>query len=90
MIQQHSQPAPAIEFLPGTTTPAPRLMTAEEACRYLRLDDGRGIEAAVKALTRIVDRNLIRPCLVGRHRRYSRRELDRYIDAATEQHRELA
>ena len=81
--------ASTIEFMPNSSVPAPRLLTAEEACRYLRLDDGREIEAAVKALNRLVDRHLIRPCLIGRHRRYSRLELDRIIDKVTEQYREL-
>lgn len=85
-----AEQASIIEFLPGSTTPAPRLLTAEEAARYLRLtDDGRDVQAAVKALNRLVDRNLIRPCLVGRHRRYSRRELDRFIDSGTERYGEL-
>ena len=80
--------AGTIEFMPGTTTPAPRLLTAAEAAAYLRLDDGRDIEAAVKALNRLVDRHLIRPCLIGRHRRYSRLELDRIIDRVTDAYAE--
>lgn len=84
------EPAP-IEFMPNSSTPAPRLMTAEEASEYLRLTDGdRNRGAGVKSLNRFVDKGLIRPCLVGRYRRYSRRELDRYIDSATERYGELA
>ncbi len=83
-----AEQASIIEFMPGTTTPAPRLLTAEEAAAYLRLDDGRDIEAAVKALNRLVDRRLIRPCLIGRHRRYSRLELDRIIDKVTDAYAE--
>ena len=78
-----------IEFMPNSSVPAPRLLTAEEAAAYLRLtDDGRDLHAAVKALNRLVDRHLIRPCLIGRHRRYSRLELDRIIDKVTEAYAE--
>ena len=79
-----------IEFMPNSSVPAPRLMTAEEASAYLRLTDGdRDATAGVKAINRLVDRHLIRPCLVGRHRRYSRQELDRFISEATERYGEL-
>ncbi len=82
------EPVVSVEFMPNSSMPAPRLMTAEEACRYLRLDGGRDIEAAVKSLNRLVDRHLIRPCLIGRHRRYSRLELDRIIDKVTDAYAE--
>ncbi len=53
-----AEQASIIEFLPGSTTPAPRLLTDREAAAYLRLtDDGRDLQAAVKALNRLVDRN---------------------------------
>ena len=81
---------PTIEFMPGTTEPAPSLMTAEEAVRYLRLDVGRGLPAALKALQRLVERMKIRPCRVGKHRRYSRHELDRFIADETNKHGEAA
>ena len=60
------------------------LLTAEEACRYLRLDENREPDAALKALTRLVDKRLLRPCIVGKHRRYGRQELDRFIEQQTE------
>ncbi len=69
-----------IEFRPIE----PVLFTAEEAAVYLRLDEGRNIERAVKALYRYVDRGELHPAVVGRHRRFSRRELDRFIEAKTE------
>ena len=37
-------------------------------------------------LMRLVDQGKIRPCLVGGKRRYSRRELDRFIDEETERY----
>ena len=66
------------------------LFTAEEAAVYLRLDEGREIGAAVKALNRLVDKGLIRPCLVGGKRRYSVAELDRFIHDQTAAYGELA
>lgn len=77
-------PAQPIEFLPSGD-PAPALMTETEAAAFLRLaDDGQDAEAARRAMNHLVDRGLVRPCLVGGKRRYSRRELDRFIDAETE------
>lgn len=43
-------------------------------------------QADKKQLNRLVDQGKIRPCLVGGKRRYSRRELDRFIDAETERY----
>lgn len=80
----------AIEFLPGTNEPAPAAMTAEEACQYLRLDEGRDIAAAIKALNRLVEKDKIRPCIVGKLRRYWRHELDRYLAEETERYGEVA
>ena len=68
-----------VEFLPGTNQPVPALMTAEEACMYLRLDEGRSIENAVRALNRIVDKRRITPIIVGKLRRYAKVELERFI-----------
>lgn len=63
----------------------PSLLTDIEAATFLRLtDDDRSTEAAIKSLNRIVDRGLLRPCLVGKHRRYSLKELQKYIDERTE------
>lgn len=62
------------------------LYTAEEAATILRLDEGRDIERAVKALYRYVDRGEIHPAVVGQHRRFSRQELDRFIKAKTAAH----
>ena len=73
-----------VEYFPSTTEPVPALLTAEEACRFLRLDLGRDMDAAMKALRRLVDRRLLRPCQVGRYNRYSRSELLRFISERTE------
>ena len=74
-----------IEFRPIS----PALLTSEEACQFLRLDEGREMGAALKALSRLVDKGVLRPCLVGNHRRYSIRELDRFIDDQTGGYGEL-
>ncbi len=77
----------SVEFFPGTNQPVPVVMTAEEACRYLRLDvDRDDMKNAIKALNRLVDKGFIRPCIVGNHRRYSHDELRRFIGAATERY----
>ncbi len=72
-----------IEFKPIE----PVLFDEQEAAAYLRLaNDGEKPETARRALNRVVDRGKVRPCLVGGKRRYSRRELDRFIDAETERY----
>ena len=68
-----------IEFRPLQ----PVLLTAEEAAHYLRLDEDRDVEKAVRALYRYVDRHELSAAVVGVHRRFSIRELDRFIDAKT-------
>ena len=78
------------EILPGTDEIAPAVMTAEEACRYLRLDVGREMKNAIKALNRLVDRKLIRPCMYMKERRYTRDELDRFLAEQTEIYGEVA
>ena len=65
----------------------PVLFDEAEAAQYLRLaSDGEEPEASRRALNRLVDQGKVRPCLVGGKRRYSRRELDRFIDAETERY----
>jgi len=80
-------PRPAVpEWLP-TNPPrvAPVLMTAAEAAIYLRLsDDGRDIADAVKSLEYLVREGRIRPARIGKHNRFARAELDRFIQAQTE------
>ncbi len=71
-----------IEFRPIE----PVLLSAEQAAVYLLLDEGRDIKRAVKALYRYVDRGELHPAVVGQHRRFSRRELDRFIEAKTAAH----
>ena len=74
-----------IEFKPIE----PVLFDEPEAAAYLRLaDDGQDVDAARRALNRLVDKRQLRPCLVGGKRRYSRRELDRFIDQQTEKYAE--
>lgn len=66
--------------------PVPPLLTAREACVYLRLDEDEGREAehAVRSLERYVSKGLIRPARVGRCNRFWRAELDRFIEQRTE------
>ncbi len=79
--------AAAVEYFPGTSEPVPKLLTALEACRFLRLDLGRETETAMlKALDRLVERRLIRPAIHVGRRHYSRSELIRYIDTLTEEY----
>lgn len=72
------------EYFPNSTITVPHVMTPKEACLYLRLDVDRDSEsAALKALDRLIEKRLIRPAKVGRFRRYSKVELDRFIAAQT-------
>ena len=76
------------EWLP-TDPPrvAPTLMTAEEAAIYLRLNEGgRDIADALKSLEYLVLAGRIRPCRVGKHNRYARAELHRFVLEQTEQY----
>lgn len=75
-----------IEFKPIE----PVLFDEAEAAAYLRLaDDGQDAAGARRALNRLVDQGKVRPCLVGGRRRYSRRELDRFIDSETDRYGEV-
>ena len=67
----------------------PGLLTDVEAAIHLRLvEDGADAEAARRRINRLVDQQKIRPCMVGGKRRYSRRELDRFIDDETDRYGE--
>ena len=62
-------------------------MTAAEAAVYLRLTEGdRDIADAITSLEYMVREGRIRPCRVGKHNRYARAELDRFIAHQTEQY----
>lgn len=78
------------EWLP-TDPPriAPALMTAEEAVVYLRLNEGgRDIGDALKSLEYLVQNGRLRPCRVGKHNRYARSELHRFVIEQTERYGE--
>ena len=60
------------------------LLTPEEACLYLRLDVDRSMSAALKSLSRLVEKRILRPCIVGKKRRYARYELDLFIMRQTD------
>ena len=77
----------ATEYFAGSDMPVPKLCTAAEACRFLRLDLGRDTEdAMLRALQRLVERRLIRPAIHVGKRYYAREELVRYIDTLTEEY----
>ena len=75
-----------IEFTPIE----PALFDEIEAAAYLRLAEDKDADAARNALNRLVDQRKLRPCLVGNRRRYSRRELDRFIDDETQKYGDTA
>ncbi len=80
----------ATEYFPGTSEPVPKLLTALEACRFLRLDLGRETEGAMmKALERLVERKRIRPAIHLGRRYYDRDELVRYVNALTEEYADV-
>lgn len=63
------------------------LLSALEAGIFLRLDgNGKDDAAVVAAVDRIVATGKLRPCKMGGRRCYTRRELNRFIDAATEEY----
>lgn len=67
--------------------PAPALMTAQEAAVYLRLTEGdRDIADALKSLEYLVTTSRVRPCRVGRFNRFTRAELDRFMNDQTQQY----
>ena len=66
-------------------TPSPAddhsIMTAEEACRYLRLDLERSMPLALKALNRLVDeKKVLTPTMYRKRRMYTRAECDRMAE----------
>lgn len=74
-----------IEFFPDTHEPVPEVMTADEVCRVLRLCEDRDMRLALKALTRLVAKGLLRPCRLGRHNRFTRYEVSKLVHDLTEQ-----
>ncbi len=71
----------------NATTTEHGLLTHVEAAVYLRLvDNGDDAESARRRINRLVDKGLLRPCLVANRRRYSQRELDRFINDETEKY----
>lgn len=74
-----------IEFFPNSREPVPEVLTADEACCYLRLDEGRDLVNARRALARLVTKRLLRPCRLGKYNRFTRLELSRMVQELTEQ-----
>lgn len=76
-----------IEYFPKSSPPepVPAVLTAQEAIRYLRLDeDGRPPEAARRAFRRLVETKQVRPARIGIRNRFAREELRRFVHHATE------
>ena len=62
----------------------PEIMTAEEACQYLRLDVGRSMPLALKALARLVDeKQVLTPTMYLKRRMFTRAECDRMAEKMT-------
>ena len=65
--------------------PVPAVLTADEAIRYLRLDEyGRPPKAAQQAFRRLVETKRIRRARIGIRNRFAREELQRFVLHATE------
>ena len=61
----------------------PDVLTASEACRYLRLDEScETMEAARDRLNRFCREEAIQPIEWGKTRLFSRRNLDAFVDRA--------
>ena len=80
------------DLLPGTDQPGPDLLTGPEVVHLLRLDfttksDGtehpREMADSLKSLDHLVRKGRIRPCRVGKCRRYARLEIERFIREST-------
>ncbi|MEL6497964.1 MAG: hypothetical protein AAFZ67_11330 [Planctomycetota bacterium] len=57
--------------MPGTSTPAPYLLTAAEAAVFMRLDQpDRALHDAIRSLDRLCTQGVITPIRIGRHRRF--------------------
>ena len=68
----------------------PLLLDEWDAARLLLLvDEDDGAKAAQMRLNRLVDKGLLRPCLVGGKRRYAIEELRRFVRDRTEQYADL-
>jgi len=76
---------PTMPILPGEPLqPCPELLTEQEAVRYLRLDvDGPARPEFTLRYYR--EKGLLKATRVGRRLRYRRVELDRLLDALTNQ-----
>jgi hypothetical protein len=61
-------------------------MTAVEAAHYLRLTEDRDVADALESLRYLVRFHGLRPCRIGKHNRYARAELDRFIVETTERY----
>ena len=63
--------------------PVPELLTAEEACTLLRLDTN-GPKYPKITLQHYRQEGLLRPTRVGKHLRYTKSELLRFLEEQTE------
>lgn len=71
-------------FLPGDPpVPCPELLTAEEAVRYLRIDQIQ-IKSPLKVLARYRERGLLKGTQVSKTVFYLRKELDAFLERQTE------
>ena len=78
MLDRHQFGA-SLTVLPGNPTQlCPKLLTAEEAVRYLRLDV-EGPKNPVDTLRYYREKGLLTGVRVGRHMRYRRADLDAFL-----------
>lgn len=61
-------------------SPCPELLTADEAVRYLRLDE-IGTNEPARALTHYREQGLLKGRRVGKCVRYLRKDLDSFIES---------
>ena len=72
-------------FMPDGT-PAPEVMTIEQAGQFLRLDEGPGRNErdGAKSVDRLVQQKQLRPLRLGRDRKFALSELLRLIHDRTD------
>jgi len=82
---QEVDPAPQIAYLPGPQPmPCPEVLTEEEAIRYLRLDLVK-VKDPAGTLAYYRRKGLLRGTQIGKSVRYRRVEVERFLQAITEQ-----
>ncbi len=66
-----------------TTARSSPVMTADEAARWLRLDDGANIGNARRLLLKLVTAGRLKTLTIGRRKLFTVAELTRFVEAET-------